>query len=73
MDSKSHQVSRTHLGILDDLKNVVLMFFPRPLIFKSSSSCINRLVTVPRAPVIIGITDIYDPVFLIPYYYYLLL
>ena len=32
------------------------MVSTRPVIFKSSSSCTNPLVTVPRAPIIIGIT-----------------
>ena len=49
-------VSRTLLGILADLNNsVVGMVTIRPLISQSSSSFINLLVTVPRAPVTIGI------------------
>ena len=55
-DSKSPQVSRTLLNILADLNNVVWMVSTRPLISKSSSPCINPLVTVPRAPITIGIT-----------------
>ena len=56
-DSKSPQVSRTLFSILTDCNNaVVLMTSTRPSIFKPSSPCINSLVTVPRAPIIIGIT-----------------
>ena len=56
-DSKSPQVSRTLLSIRDDLSNaVVWMVFTRLLILKSSSLCINYLVTVPRAPTTIGNT-----------------
>ena len=56
-DSNSAQVSRTLLSVLADLNNaVVWMFSTRPLISKSSSPCINLLVTVPRVPVRIGIT-----------------
>ena len=55
-DSKSPQVSRTLLGFLAVLKNVaVWMVFTCPLISKSSSPCTNPLVTVPRAPITIGI------------------
>ena len=51
------QVSRTLLSILADLNNaVVLMVSTRPRISKSSSPFTKPLVTVPRAPVIIGIT-----------------
>ena len=47
-DSKSLQVSRTHLSILVNLNNaVVWMVSPRPLISKSSSPCTNLLVTLP--------------------------
>ena len=57
-DSKSPQVSWTLLSILTDLKNdVVWIVSTRPLISKSSSSCINPLVTIPTAPIITGITD----------------
>ena len=56
-DSKFPQVSRTLLSILDDLNNVVVrMVFTHPLIFTSSSPSIDPLVTVPRAPLTIGIT-----------------
>ena len=69
-DSKSPQVSRTLLSILADL-NAGLedlkirrrvktiqswMVFTRRLISKSSSLCTNPLVTVPSAPIAIGIT-----------------
>ena len=54
-DSKSPQVSRT-LSILVDLSNAtVWMVGTRPLISKSSSPCTNPLVTVPSAPITIGI------------------
>ena len=57
-DSKSPQVSRTLLSILADLNNaVVWMVSTRSFISKSSSSFINRLVPVPRAPIIIGINE----------------
>ena len=56
-DSKSPQVSKTLLGILADLKNpVVWIVSTRPLISKYSSLFTNPLVTVPRSPIIIGIT-----------------
>ena len=56
-DNKSSQLSRTLLGILVNLNNaVVWMGFTCPLISKSSSSCTNPLVTVPRAPITIAIT-----------------
>ena len=55
-DSKSPQVSRTLLSILAGLNNaVVWMVSARPAISKSSSPFINTLVTVPRAPITIGI------------------
>ena len=55
-DSKSPQVPRTLLNILDVLNNeVVSMVSSRPLISKSSSSLNNPLVTVPKAPITIGI------------------
>ena len=55
-DCKSLQVSRTILGILDYLNNaVVWMVSARRLIPKSFSPCTNSLVTVPKAPIIIGI------------------
>ena len=55
-DGKSSQISRTLLGILADLNNaVVWMVSTRPLVSKSPSPCINPLVTVPRAPITIGV------------------
>ena len=56
IDSKSSQVSRTFLSILADLSNaVVWMVSTRPFISKSSTPCINPLMTVPKAPNAIGI------------------
>ena len=56
-DSKSPQVSWTFLCILTDLNNaVVWMVSNHPLISRSSSPCTNHLVTVPSAPITIGIT-----------------
>ena len=53
---KSSQVSRTVLSILANLSNaVVWMVSTLPLISKSSCPFINPSVSVPRAPVIIGI------------------
>ena len=49
-DSKSPQVSRTLLNNV-----VVLMVSTRPLISESSCRFSNLLVTVPKAPIIIGI------------------
>ena len=55
-DSKSPRMSRTLLSILADLNNVVVwMASTRPLISKSSSPFTNPWVTVPRAPITIGI------------------
>ena len=55
--SESSQVSRTLLSILADLKSaVVWMVSIRFLISKSSSPRTNPLMTVSRAPLIIGIT-----------------
>ena len=55
-DSKSPQVSRTLLSILAVLNNVVVwMVFTRPPTSKSSSPFSNPLVTVPNAPLTIGI------------------
>ena len=49
-------ISRTLLSVLDVLNNVVVwMVFTRPLISRSSSSFHNPLVTVPKAPITIGI------------------
>ena len=54
-DSKSPQVSRTLLSIQAVLSNaIVSMVSTRPLTSKSSSPFINPLVTVPRAPITIG-------------------
>ena len=56
-DNKSPQVSRTLLSIMAVLNNaVVWTVTSRPLISKSSSPCINTLVTVPSAPITVGIT-----------------
>ena len=55
-DSKSPQVSRTLLGILAVLNNVVWMVSTRPPTSKSSSPFSNPLVTVPKAPITIVIT-----------------
>ena len=55
-DSKSPQVSRTLLSILAVLNNAVIwMVSTRPPISKSSSPFSNPLVTVPNAPITIGI------------------
>ena len=55
-DSKSPQVSRTLLSILAVLNNVVVwMVSTRPPTSKSSSPFRNPLVTVPNAPITIGI------------------
>ena len=55
-DSKSPQVFGTLLCILAVLNNIVVwMVSTRPLIYKSSSSFNSPLVTVPKAPIIIGI------------------
>ena len=55
-DRKSPEVSNTLLSILADLNNtVVRTVSTRPVISKSSSPCTNPLVTVPRAPITIGI------------------
>ena len=55
-DSKSPQVSRTLLSIVVDLINeVVWTVSTRPVSSKSSSLYSNPLVTVPRAPITIGI------------------
>ena len=66
-DSKSPQVFRTLLSILVDLNNaVVWMVSLGSLISKSSHFCINLLVTVPSAPITIGITV----TFMFHYYYF---
>ena len=55
-DSKSLKVSRTLLYTLADLNNaVVWVVSTRPVISKSSCPFINPSVTVPRAPITIGI------------------
>ena len=55
--SKSPHVSRTLRSILADLNNaVVWIVSTRSVIFKSSSTCNNALVTVLLAPITIGIT-----------------
>ena len=55
-DSKSPQVSRILLSILADRNNaVVWIVSTRPLISKSFSPFIKLSVTVPRAPITIGI------------------
>ena len=55
-DSKSPQVSRTLLSILAVLNNaVVWMVSTCPPTSKSSSPFSNHLVTVPNAPITIGI------------------
>ena len=55
-DSKSPPVSRTLLSILADLNNeVVWIVSIHLLISKSSSPFNNPMMTVPRAPITIGI------------------
>ena len=55
-DSKSPQVSRTLLSILAVFSNaVVWMISTRPPTSKSSRPFNNSLVTVPKAPITIGI------------------
>ena len=55
-DSKSPQVSRTLLSILAVLNNVIVwMVSTRPPTSKSSSPFSNPLVTLPKAPITIGI------------------
>ena len=59
-DSKSPQVTSTLLSILAVLSNaVVWMAFTRPPTSKSSSPFSNPLVTVPNAPITIGIIVTY--------------
>ena len=56
MTAKSPQVSRTLLSILVVLNNVVVwMVSTRPPTSKSSNPFSNPLVTVPNAPIAIGI------------------
>ena len=55
-DSKSPRVFKTILSILADLNNaVVWMDSTRPLTSKSSSSFNNPSMTLPRAPITIGL------------------
>ena len=55
-DSKCPQVSRTLLSILAVLNKVVVwMVSTRPVISKFTSPFQNPLVTVPKAPITIGI------------------
>ena len=55
-DSKSSQVSKSLLGILAVINNaVVWMVSTRPPTSKFSSPSSNPLVTVPKAPITIGI------------------
>ena len=55
-DSKSPQVSLVLLSILVDFNNAeVWMVSTRPIIFNSSGPSTNLFVTVPRAPITIGI------------------
>ena len=55
-DIKSPQVSRTLLSILEVFRNVVIwMVSTQPPTSKSSRSFNNPLVTVPKAPITIGI------------------
>ena len=55
-DRQSPEVSRTQISILDVLNRaVVSMVSTRPLTSKSSSPFSNPLVTVPNAPITIGI------------------
>ena len=55
-DHKSPHISRTLLSILADLNDVVVwMVSTRPVISKPSSPFNNSSVSVPRAPITIGI------------------
>ena len=55
-DNNSPQVFRTLLSILTVLNNVIVwMVSTRPLIYKSSGLFNNYLVTVLKAPIMIGI------------------
>ena len=68
-DSKPPQVSRTLLSILAVLNNVVVwMVSTRPPTSKSSNPFSNPLVTVPNAPITIGIivTCMFHSFFSIP-------
>ena len=68
-DSKSPQISRTLLSILAVLNNVVVwMVSTRPPSSKSSSPFSNPFVTVPNAPITIGmiVTCMFHSFFSIP-------
>ena len=70
-DSKSPQVPKTLLSILAVLNNaVVWMVSTRPPTSQSSSPSSNPLVTVPNAPIIIGIIVICMFHWFFNYYYY---
>ena len=57
-DSKSPQVGRTLLSILNDLNNaIVLIVSTRPLIAKSFSLFTKPLENVPSSPVTTGVTS----------------
>ena len=59
-DSKSHQVSRTLLSILVVFNNaVVWMVSTRLRTSKTSRPFYNPIVTVPKAPITIGINSIF--------------
>ena len=67
-DSRSPQVPRT-LWILADINNaIVRTVSSRPLIFMSSSPCINPLVTLARAPntIVTTVTFMFHSFFPIP-------
>ena len=56
LESVWQQVSRTLLSILADLSNaIVWIVSSRPLFSKSSRSCTNPFMTVPRVTITIGI------------------
>ena len=55
-DNKSPQVSMTLFSILADLNALVWIVSTRPLTSKFSSPGTNSLMTVPSAPITIGIT-----------------
>ena len=68
-DSKSPHVSKIFLSILADLNDaVVYMVSTRTLISKSSTPFNNHLVTVPRAPITIGITVTF--IFLVFFFFF---
>ena len=55
-DSKSRQVSKTILSILEDLNTVAWMVSTHPLIYNASSPFNNPFVIAPSAPITIDIT-----------------